>query len=186
MDGNHLLGPAEVAKLIGVTAMTVRRISDKGELPFNVTPGGHRRYKKGDVLSYCSRKDIELSDNQTSAIRVMIVDDDKQVVLLLKTFLESFELEIQTELAYGGFEAGLKVKDFQPDIIISDIRMPDLSGTEMLKNLKRAPSTKNIRVIGITGLSDESEIQSFLAAGAESCLQKPIKRKELFEALKLK
>jgi len=183
MEDGNLLGPADVAKIIGVTSMTVRRISDKGELPFNVTPGGHRRYRREDVREYCIQKGINIQGEGSH--RILIVDDDEQIVSLLSTFIETALPMVDIDVAYGGFEAGLKVKEFMPDVIVTDIVMPDLSGTRMCEMLKQDASTKHIRVIGVTGATDEDEVRTFLNAGAEMCLRKPIKRKTILDALNI-
>lgn len=185
MDENNQLGPAEVARIIGVTAMTVRRVSDKGELPFTVTPGGHRRYRRADVWDYCHKKGIDIQGKENSSTKILIVDDDEQSVMLLTNFVESAGNDVIIESALGGFEAGMKVKSFVPDVIVTDLVMPDLSGTKMSAMLKADPITSRIRVIGITGSTDEDEIREFLDTGADKCLRKPIKRKELLDVLGL-
>lgn len=184
MNESKPLGPADVARLIGVTAMTVRRISDKGELSFTVTPGGHRRYQMEDIVNYCQQKGIEMQ-NTALRQRVLIVDDDEQVAMMLKAFIESVSIPVETEVALGGFEAGLKIRSFLPGVIISDILMPDINGITLCETLKKDPSTEHIRVIGISGTTNEKDIEQFLAAGAETCLRKPVKRQELLAALNL-
>ncbi|NIB43452.1 response regulator [Pseudomaricurvus alkylphenolicus] len=178
------LGPSEVAKILGVTAMTVRRLTDKGELNYQVTPGGHRRYQKKDVVAYCQERGIRYEDEGT-AVRVLIVDDDEQVAEMLKSFLESGDSNLDVDVAFGGFEAGIKVKSFVPQVIVSDIVMPDLNGIDMCRMLKSDPATQGIRIIGITGTTNDDDIRAFLDAGAETCLSKPVRRKELLAALQL-
>lgn len=180
------IGPSDVAKMLGVTAMTVRRLSDKGIIKFRITPGGHRRYLKRDIIEYCQANNIALVDeigSATNQSRILIVDDDQQFVQMLKVRIENSEKNYQIEIAYSGFEAGAKVQVFKPHIILTDIAMPGLTGIEMCRTLKADPNTKDIVIIGITGTTDKSDIEQLLAAGAKSCLLKPIKANELWQAL---
>jgi excisionase family DNA binding protein len=178
------LGPSDVAKLLGVTSMTVRRLSDKGELKFRITPGGHRRFDRKDIQSFCEERGLEIQNTVIdSTLKVLVVDDQQVFVELLKEMLMTSELDLTVMTANGGFEAGLTVKSFRPDVIFSDLLMPDLDGIEMCKHLKADEETAGIRIIGITGTTDPADIQRFLEAGAEACLSKPVKMDELIQSL---
>jgi excisionase family DNA binding protein len=178
------LGPSDVAKLLGVTSMTVRRLSDKGELEFRITPGGHRRFARKDIQSFCDERGLKIQNIEIdTTLKVLVVDDQQVFVDLLREILESSGLDLTVMTANGGFEAGLTVKSFRPDVIFSDLLMPDLDGIEMCKLLKGDEETSGIRIIGITGTTNPSDIQRFLEAGAEACLSKPVKIDELIQSL---
>lgn len=176
------LGPSDVARLLGVTAMTVRRLSDKGELPSFLTPGGHRRFMLEDVEAYCQNRGIPFqAQTREQKLRVLVVDDDRQYAEVIKEMLLESGLDLEVALAFGGFEAGLKVPEFNPELIITDLLMPDLNGIEMCRLLKSKPESQHIRVIGVTGQGTDDTVKDFIEAGADCCLVKPVPMSSLVE-----
>lgn len=182
MKTTEYLGPREVAELLEVNPMTVRRMSDKGVLPFKTTPGGHRRYRLEDIGAYCKENGIELAIDGEKSRRILIVDDDPQILEMLVLFLRKFDASIEVETAIDGFDAGLKVSSFKPSVIVTDIMMPKLNGIEVCQRIKSGEDTKHISVVGITGSDNNDLINEFLIAGGQQCLTKPIKRAQ-FTAL---
>jgi DNA-binding response OmpR family regulator len=114
-----------------------------------------------------------------STVRVLIVDDESQICELIKVFLNSRGYEVETAL--GGAEALEAFDDFLPQAVLLDIRMPKLSGIEVLRRIKdKAPQTK---VIILSAFGDSQTVQKSLALGASGYIQKPIELELLLEAL---
>lgn len=165
------LTPNEVAQWMMVSPITVRGWAQKGMLQAEVTPGGHRRFRREEVERFARQWNPA---GNRGPLRVLIVDDDKSVVGFLKELLEGATDPVTVEVAYGGFEAGRKVHAFTPDIVLLDYMMPGLRGAEVCRQIKQIPGLANVRVIGMSGfLSPENEAE-LLAAGAECCLTKPL------------
>lgn len=184
MSKQQFIGPSEVAELLNVNAMTVRRMSDKGLLPYSVTPGGHRRYKATDVDEYCQKNGIKTRSKKITERKILIVDDDQQILDLLVLFTKSIDPKIRIEVAVDGFKAGLKVMEFEPQVIVTDIMMPNVDGIEVCKHIKKSGATRDIKVVGITGTDDQVLINQFLNAGGHSCLFKPLNKKKYTDLLK--
>jgi len=101
---------------------------------------------------------------------ILIVDDDKSnLMVLTKILLPEYKLYTIMDGAY----ALEKVNKSLPDLILLDIIMPDISGYEILAELKKSDKTKSIPVIFITGLSDEYNKSQMLANGAADYILKP-------------
>jgi CheY-like chemotaxis protein len=147
--------------------------------------GGHRRYSKEDVIDYCDQKGIAFIAEEAVHNTILIVDDDEQFAQMLKTRIQTSGIDVVVDVAYCGFEAGIKVQLLKPQIILTDIAMPGLSGIEMCQMLKNDSATRCIRILGITGSSNKTELQQLLDAGAEVCLTKPVNKHELMQALAL-
>jgi len=126
--------------------------------------------KKGYTISMIKEILQQEKENQT-ARKVLIVDDEKKFSNLLKKFFE--KNNFVTELAFDGWDAGLKAAQFMPSIIILDIALPGINGMEVCKNLKENPKTSNIKVIAISGDLRHSE-KVVLEAGAEIYFTKPV------------
>lgn len=180
------LKPSEVAELMRVEPGTVRTWVRSGALRATTTPGGHRRFAYRDVVEFARRHSLSLALPEDGAVRVLIVDDDPQVLALLERMLRSTVASpIDIELAHDGFSAGQRLAEFQPHIILLDLFMPGVNGMELCGKLKSDPSTADIRIIAMTGGGDSQAVEEVLSLGAERCLSKPIARADLLGALGL-
>lgn len=126
--------------------------------------------KKGYTISMIQEILQQEKENQ-SARKILIVDDEKKFSNLLKKFFEKNNFVV--ELAFDGWDAGLKAAQFMPAIIILDIALPGINGMEVCKNLKDNSKTANIKVIAISGDLRHSE-KVILDAGAEIYFTKPV------------
>ncbi|AEF81051.1 GGDEF domain-containing response regulator [Leadbettera azotonutricia] len=103
---------------------------------------------------------------------VLIVDDEKSDLMLLNRVLSP---EYTVFTAKSGTEALSRTERDKPDLILLDIIMPDISGFDVLVQLKEAPATRNIPVIIITGLTSEDDEEKGLFLGAVDYIAKPFK-----------
>jgi CheY-like chemotaxis protein len=126
--------------------------------------------KKGYTISMIQDILQQEKENQ-SARKILIVDDEKKFSNLLKKFFEKNNFVV--EMAFDGWDAGLKAAQFMPAIIILDIALPGINGMEVCKNLKDNSKTANIKVIAISGDLRHSE-KIILDAGAEIYFTKPV------------
>lgn len=115
--------------------------------------------------------------------KILIVDDVENV---RNYFCETLcELGYAVDLAQNGKEALLKAGDNIPDLILLDIKMPDITGINVLSQLKRYPKTENIPVIIISAVADETDIiVQCIKKGAEDQLLKNVDPLILHEKIK--
>lgn len=176
------LTPIEVAQWMMVSPVTVRGWAQKGLLQAEVTPGGHRRFRYEEVERFARQWNPV---GNKGPLRVLIVDDDPAVVGFLRELLEGGPHPTVVETAHDGFDAGRKVHTFLPDIVLLDLMMPGIKGTEVCRQIKRIPGQTNVRVIAMSGyLSPENEAE-LLAAGAECCFVKPLDTARLLTVMGL-
>lgn len=114
--------------------------------------------------------------------KILLIDDDELVLYSLKKYLvrENFEVETLTS-GYGAID---KYKIFKPDIIITDIIMPDVEGIELISSLRQID--KKIPIIAISGGSRRLDTSFLLSAeliGANLTLEKPFEMEELIECI---
>lgn len=113
----------------------------------------------------------ELYQNERK--RLLIVDDDASIVEFLRDILSEIDsLEIET--ANHGREAGNKIAEFKPHIIILDLWMPDINGFEICRHLKFNPATSAIKILAITGYPCPQAIRKITNTGADYLMEKPI------------
>ncbi len=119
--------------------------------------------------------------------RILVIDDLPENVFMLQDRLEHEGFEVLT--AYDGYTGINKAKNDQPDLILLDIMMPDITGLEVCKILVNDPVTKDIPIILVTAKSGAEDTKEGLEAGAFDYIKKPFNRVELLarvqSALKL-
>ena len=103
--------------------------------------------------------------------KIAIIDDEKDLVETLKSFLEERNFSVST--AYGGRDGLEIIKKEKPDMVILDVMMPDMDGRDVLVELKKNEDTKKIPVIMLTIRSEPFDIDYGIQLGADGYLSKP-------------
>jgi len=178
--------PSEVAELLMVSPVTVRQLSQKGELESVMTPGGHRRYLFKHIETFARQKKIPLALKANLGLRILIVDDDVQLANLINELLQDCSEIAETRIANDGFRAGALLYVFEPHIVLLDLRMPYVDGFSVCRDIKSGQITRNIRVIAMSGYYSQENVSHIMEAGAEMCLKKPFQSEELFAAIGIK
>ncbi len=111
------------------------------------------------------------------ANRILIADDNQQNRELVEAYLSDEDYVI--EMAENGRITLEKVEQFQPDLILLDIMMPKMSGFEVCQQIKNNPATRDIPILMITALRENTDIEKAVEAGADDFLSKPVNRIEL-------
>ncbi len=182
---NSYLTSKQVAELLMVSSAAVCNWALKGELLAKSTPGGHRRFLVKDIEKFAREKNIELNIVRHDKLKILIVDDDKDICDYLSIILNTAEQDIMVEISRDGFDAGTRLRTFFPDIVLLDLMMPGLDGFRVCKSIKQEHGEEHVRVIAITGNKSDENVQKILQAGAEGCLEKPINKTTLFKVLGL-
>jgi len=112
-----------------------------------------------------------------SQFTVLIVDDNKDICEILSECLEDYDMK--TLVAYSGFEALEKVKSEKIDFILSDVKMPNGTGLDLLKGLQDIEKIP-ITIMMMTGYTDLSK-EEFTELGASQFYQKPINIERIVE-----
>jgi CheY-like chemotaxis protein len=113
--------------------------------------------------------------------RVLLVDDDKAIVRACQLRLRA--AGYQTTVAYDGPSALRIVRDAPPDVVVLDIRMPEMDGFEVLSRLQAEQATRSIPVIMLSANVAERAKTQALTQGARLFIEKPYRGEALVEAL---
>lgn len=110
---------------------------------------------------------------------ILVVDDDPVDLKLISDTLEKFQYKIVT--ADNGLDSIAKARDSRPDLILMDILMPEMDGTEAYSLIKADPETEDIPVLFLTcALSkDEEHLGANIEESFFNVLAKPFKTSEL-------
>jgi len=112
---------------------------------------------------------------------ILVVEDEKDLRLNLQEMLEHEGFNILT--AANGVEALELTASIEPDLILSDIKMPDMDGFEFLKVLQQKTETANIPFIFLTAKVDMQDLREGMVLGADDYITKPFKINELITAI---
>jgi len=108
---------------------------------------------------------------------VLIVDDNEMNLRLARDVLRA--AGFRTLEAASGGEAIAVATEQLPDVILMDIRLPDIDGTEAARRLKDEPRTARIPIVALTSLAMKGDREWFLASGFDGYLEKPISVRDL-------
>lgn len=173
----------DVAEYCQVSPRTAVQWINEGKLKAYRTPGNHSRVSVDDFVDFLKEYNMpvpeELSTEFFSAKkRILIVDDEPDMVDALERFFKREKI-YDLKTAYDGFEAGQKFSVFKPDLIILDLRMPGVNGYKLCANIRNDPANAKVKIIIISGASDE--IEAIDKLGANAYLAKPFKTETLKE-----
>lgn len=110
-------------------------------------------------------------------VRVLIIDDAADVRDMYATYLEYVGFRVES--AADGREGLTKAHALSPDIIVLDLRLPQIDGWSLCQTLKGTALTRGIPVIALSGVVDEESRQRAEAAGVDAFLRKPCLPEEL-------
>jgi CheY-like chemotaxis protein len=111
------------------------------------------------------------------SLKILVVDDEGIIAMMLQMLLEQ-SLPCTVETALDGGQALAKARAWQPDLVLLDMRMPDMDGYEVCRQIKQDPVTSMVRVVFVTGYALNEGLQ-----GAEGFVRKPVEPAELIEAV---
>ena len=186
MDTETLLTTGEMARHCQVAQRTVHNWIQAGHLPSARTPGGHQRVRVRDFQEFLQQHRLPAYGRGQplpgTRLRVLVVDDDDDVRRTFTRYLAGLGTYEVSE-ASNGFNAGLEVGRFRPDVVTMDLMMPYMDGFEACRWIKDDPDTSHIRVLVVTAYSEEGLRARAMASGADGWLEKPVKLPELAERI---
>lgn len=113
--------------------------------------------------------------------KVLVVDDVESNRKLFQELLSEVDVDVLT--AENGQQALLLAGEFQPHIILMDIRMPVMDGIEASRKLKENPNTRDIPIIGLSALAEQAGDSNVKEAAFDDYLPKPVNMKHLYDKL---
>ena len=174
----------QAATLLNVSVRTVQLWVESGVLQAWKTAGGHRRISVGSIQQLLDEKQDKQTPirrpNTKGPVTVLIVDDDKDTLLLYKMLINNWFPSLQVETAENGIDALVKIGEFKPTVLITDLQMPQLDGFAIIERLHNDPQYKHLTPIVVTGMGAAEVAASNLPKNV-AVLLKPIPVEELKE-----
>ena len=173
----------EAAKICKVSQQTIIRCFDSGQLKGFRVPGSRfRRIPREQLYSFMRDNGIPTDALDSGKRKVLIVDDDKELVELIADVLER-DGRFEIRSVNNGFDAGMMVKDYTPDLIVLDVMLPDINGREVCQRVRKDLGAQDVKIICISGMVEDDKVDELKAAGANDFLQKPFDVEQLLERI---
>ena len=139
----------EASKYCNVSSKTIINWVEAGHIKAYKTVGGHRRINQYDLEEFMKKQGIPIpkDEGEVSRKKILVVDDDPIIVETIVQALEEDEHGYEVISASDGFEAGLQISHFMPDLLILDIMMPDIKGFEVCSTIKSNEETQHIKIV---------------------------------------
>lgn len=173
----------EAAKICKVSQQTIIRCFDNGQLKGFRVPGSRfRRIPREALYRFMKDNGIPTDALESGKRKVLLVDDDTELVELMTKVLEE-DGRFEVRVAGTGFDAGMMVKEYRPDLIVLDVMLPDINGREVCHRVRADMSLEDVRILCISGMIEEDKIQELKLSGADDFLHKPFDIEELIDRM---
>lgn len=173
----------EAAEICKVSQQTIIRCFDSGRLKGFRVPGSRfRRIPREALIAFMKDNGIPPDSLESGKSRVLVVDDDPEIVELFVDVL-SRDGRFEVKTASTGYDAGILTHEFAPDLIILDYMLPDINGNVVCKTIRQNPNFQKTKIIIVSGVVNQDEINDLLKAGADEFVKKPFNIEKLIERI---
>ncbi|GBD36278.1 DNA-binding response regulator MtrA [bacterium HR36] len=173
----------EAAKICKVSQQTIIRCFDNGQLKGFRVPGSRfRRIPRDALYKFMKEHGIPTDALESGKRKILVVDDDPDLVELISRVLEK-DGRFEVKVARNGFDAGMLVKEYQPDLIVLDVMLPDINGREVCRRIRADSNLADVKIICISGMVEQDKVQELKKAGANDFLHKPFEIEQLVERI---
>jgi excisionase family DNA binding protein len=173
----------EAAKICKVSQQTIIRCFDNGQLKgFRVPGSKFRRIPREALYKFMKDNGIPTDALESGKRKVLLVDDDVDIVEMIHRALDE-DGRFEVKIAANGFDAGMMVKEYRPDLIVLDVMLPDINGKEVCHRVRADQNLEEVRIICISGMIEEDKIQELKLAGADDFVHKPFEVDVLIERM---
>ena len=181
--GKKIFTTGEAAELCKISQQTIIRCFDSGRLRGFRVPGSRfRRIPRDELMRFMRDNNIPIDELAGGKQRILIVDDDEQIVeLFVDVLTRDDRFEVRT--AGTGYDAGVMTEQFKPDLMILDYMLPDINGNVVCKTVRQNPALSAMKIIIVSGVVNEEEVQDLMLAGADEFVKKPFNIEQLLNLI---
>lgn len=172
----HLLTSTQVGVLLQVNPSSVKKWVNDGHIVAFRTPGGHRRIRAADLVSFLDQHKIPIPRPLFGAAkrRVVVVDDDPAQLRGMGRAFRRWADKLDVTYVDNGVDALVEVGAVRPHALVIDVYMPGLDGIEVCRRLRANPTTRDLVLIVTSGRMTAELEQVARATGARRVLRKPV------------
>ena len=169
----------EAAKVCKVSQQTIIRCFDSGRLNGFRVPGSRfRRVPRDELIRFMRTNEIPLDSIGSARKRILVVDDEPEIVSLIRDVLED-DGRFEVCQAMTGYDAGIETQRFKPHLIVLDYMLPDINGNVVCQRVRASEEMPDTRILCVSGVVERDEIEMLRASGADDFLKKPFDLREI-------
>ncbi|MEO1584550.1 MAG: response regulator [Planctomycetota bacterium] len=184
-----VLTTGEVAKICNVAPRTVSKWFDSGQLKGYRIPGSKdRRIPVPELVKFMKAHGIPLDGITGGRTRVLIVDDETEVVSTLRDVLTE-RTNYDVRVAESGFEAGIECERFRPHVLLLDMHLGDATSTgssdaeTLAAHVLGSDTLQMTKIIPMSGKLTEGQVSGLAGKGFEGFLRKPFQVRSVVESI---
>lgn len=175
--------PGGLAALRRITRVAADRGIELGRFEYSLTELDHAAPGEGIVRRVGEGfRPLTLEPELARPRRVLALDDDPAVLAVIVEQLEGCGLGFEVESTTSGYEACIRFGDFEPDLVVLDIRMPEIDGRDALSTMKRSAGGRDVKFLVASAMPEYFD--DMRRRGCDACLQKPFDLEELTETVR--
>jgi excisionase family DNA binding protein len=173
---NKFMKTSEAANYLGVSRSSITNWVRSGELEAASTPGGHYLFSLKQLNEFADDRGMLVSADTvgTDKYRILAIDDDKQFREFLAEALEVFT-DYELKECEDGMQGALLIGTWRPNLVIVDLRMPNMNGVEFCRLLKNDKITKDVKVIVCSAYLSPEVRKEVKELGVDIVLEKPVR-----------
>lgn len=184
MKKNKLLKTGEAADYLGVSRSSVTNWVRQDLLKSASTPGGHYLFSTDQLNSFAEERGIfiETTSSNHKDIRILAIDDDQPFREFISEALEVYT-GYEFKEAEDGMQGALLIGTWMPDLVIVDLRMPNMNGVDFCRLLKKDPKTSDLKIIIASAYLSPIVKQEIKKLGVDAVLEKPVRLASLIATI---
>jgi excisionase family DNA binding protein len=169
-------GTSYAARLLKLSVGTIQNLVESNTLKAWKTQGGHRRISLQSIQEYQYANNLESASlySNEAKVRVLVVEDDENSRLMYQAYFDRWSLPLDVVIYASAMEALLDMPAMQPQVLLTDLNMPDMDGFKFIKTLREHKLFASLPVIAITGLTTTQIEEKGGLPKDVQILQKPI------------
>ncbi len=185
---NELIKSNAAAEYLGVSRSSIINWVNKGLLKGTLTPGNHLRFTLEELNNFAENQGFTpqnteiFNDTKQKNLKILVIEDDKNFRDFVKDALDVFKGYELREVE-DGMKGALLIGSWLPDLIILDIRMPNMNGVEFLSYLKENIDKKNMKIIVTSAYLSQELKQQIKDLDINIILEKPVRLTKLVAAI---
>ena len=170
------------AKYLGVSRSSLTNWVRQGLITGGLTPGGHYRFSVDELDRFASGRGLNIPMLLNDTTKILLIDDDKAFRDFISDALEVFE-GYELREAKDGIEGALIAGSWTPDLVIADLRMPNMNGIEFCRILRKNENTEDVEVIVASAYLSEKTKDELEKLNVKVALEKPVRLTSLVAAI---
>lgn len=178
-----ILSVQQIAEYYGVDPLTATNWIEQGKLPSQLLPDGTPGVPIDALNRFLTIHGMLTPREAATAMTILVVDDDPSIRKYLIQALARAWKDAKIEEATTGFEAGRKLLQLLPHVLILDLMLPGVDGFDVLAAVRSEPRLSRTIVIAITGYDTPEHRQKMLSGGAHAFFAKPFDPMEIVSGI---